>query len=586
MNYDKILTQRLIELFDKYLGTGNIGTILKKSVDNVKKADMIVPVLGMQGMGKSTLINGLLKENILPNDADETTCVPVEIKYGIDEKADVYFKSSKEKEIVYTREELNTYVDNVCNPGNEKNVDRIVLYRKCDLLKDGLVLVDLPGVGSLTKANEETTTRYIKNLTTAIFVIPTVPTIRKKEAIFIKGVWSQFPVATFVQNDWGETAQEIADSLEYNQMRLKQISEEIKTPFNENIIVVNAYKAITGALQNDTKKIEESNIGKLVSHIECLAQKWQNNMESNINSKIKSCLESTSQEISKLIAQANLTKEESRKERQKEYDDFVALSTEKIDELESAKREFRSKIESEMNSLKKLAGETAGELRKNLYKSIDNGVFDGELLDEEFKMLQESSSSNFFDEAIGKLNQLKFTFMEKLEEMSNVKELENDLKLEGEKVNKKEKNKYERYFGNLGAVGGNAGGAWLGAKIGAVIGSGFPGIGTAIGAVVGSFIGFFAGSYIKKKIQAKRAAETKNAVDPFIDKFEESLKRMISTKKEELSKQVQTIIDDIIERLNDESVSLRNKISIEPNDDDLQLYRDDLNYLQALERDL
>lgn len=582
MNYDKILAPRLIELFDKYLGTGNIGTILKKSVDNIKKSDMIVPVLGMQGMGKSTLINGLLKENILPNDADETTCVPVEIKYGIDEKAEVYFKSSKEKEIVYTREELNTYVDNVCNPGNVKNVDRIVLYRKCDLLKNGLVLVDLPGVGSLTKANEETTTRYIKNLTTAIFVIPTVPTIRKKEAIFIKGVWSQFPVATFVQNDWGETAQEIADSLEYNQMRLKQISEEIKTPFNENIIVVNAYKAITGALLNDSKKIEESNIGKLVSHIECLAKEWQNNMESNINSKIKSCLESTSQEISKLITQANLSKEESRKERQKEYDEFVALSTTKIDELESAKREFRSKVESEMNSLKKLAGESAGELRKNLYKSIDNGVFDGELLDEEFKMLQESSSSNFFDEAIGKLNQLKFTFMEKLEEMSNVKELENDLKLEGEKVNKREKNKYERYLDNIGIMGG----ASAGAKIGALIGSGVPVIGTAIGAVVGSIIGFYAGSYIKKKIQAKRAAETKNAVDPFIDKFEESLKRMILTKKEELSKQVQTIIDDIIERLNDECVSLRNKISIEPNDDDLQLYRDDLSYLQTLERDL
>lgn len=123
------------------------------------------------------------------------------------------------------------YVDNNSNPGNEKQVSRIVLYRKNDLLAKGLTIVDLPGVGSLTRANEETTNRYIKNLCTAIFVIPTVPTIRKTEAMFIKSVWSQFPIALFVQNRWAnDTRQAVTESVQYNTMRLKQIAEQLNNP--------------------------------------------------------------------------------------------------------------------------------------------------------------------------------------------------------------------------------------------------------------------------------------------------------------------------------------------------------------------
>lgn len=49
-----------------------------------------------------------------------------------------------------------------------------------------MVIVDLPGVGSLTKENENTTRRYVENLCSAIFVIPTVPTIRNKEALLLR----------------------------------------------------------------------------------------------------------------------------------------------------------------------------------------------------------------------------------------------------------------------------------------------------------------------------------------------------------------------------------------------------------------
>ena len=113
MKIEQLFDQKLADFLDAYSDTKeSLGSGILKSIKNSKRSELIIPVLGMQGMGKSTLINGLLEENILPNDADETTCVPVEVKFGTTECAIVHFFDKKNEIIVHTREELNEYVDN------------------------------------------------------------------------------------------------------------------------------------------------------------------------------------------------------------------------------------------------------------------------------------------------------------------------------------------------------------------------------------------------------------------------------------------------------------------------------------------
>lgn len=352
--YSAVNDPRFISMLDKYSAgedaNNKLGQTLLSIYENSKNAEMVVPVLGMQGMGKSTLINAILGENILPNDADETTCVPVEVKYGEEEAAFVHFRKGDKILKVYTRDDLNSYVDNNENPANEKQVSHIVLFRKNELLRNGLTIVDLPGVGSLTRENEETTKRYIQNLCTAIFVIPTVPTIRKQEAMFIKLVWSQFTRAVFVQNVWGESEREIQESVEYNSMRLKQIADSINnTEYNGEIVVLNAYDALAGALQNNSSMVGSSNIKELISNIKDISDNWTSDLNRSITLRSLGFIHAAENELNQRIAKVNMEKSDYLAAVKKEYELYKS-GTEKIKEQINETNQYLSEQENEISS--------------------------------------------------------------------------------------------------------------------------------------------------------------------------------------------------------------------------------------------
>ena len=102
---------------------------LQHKLTNQQQEEFYIPVLGIQGTGKSSFLNALLMDDyILPVDADETTCVPVEIRYG-DEKIVVHFEDESPITVGHHKE-IEQYVHNSYNPGNEKQVKIIQVFKK------------------------------------------------------------------------------------------------------------------------------------------------------------------------------------------------------------------------------------------------------------------------------------------------------------------------------------------------------------------------------------------------------------------------------------------------------------------------
>lgn len=543
---------RLLELLDKYSAVVGEGTkasdIISKLAQNVQNPELIVPVLGSQGMGKSTLINAILGANILPNDADETTCVPVEIRYGTNEKAVVYFQSGDTAEIELSCDSLREFVDNNENDGNEKCVSHIALETPSELLKTGLVIVDLPGVGSLTQNNHETTMRYIRQLCTAIFVIPTVPTIRRSEEVFIRGAWSSFSSAIFVQNRWDdETDQEVNDSVAFNSLVLKNIAKNANTTFNGKICVVNAYRAILSRLHNDSAECERSNLSELLTELENLGENRINLETANFKAKVGSYIEAAQAAIMQYIAESQMNEEQLRAERERIYEEFNAATN----EIQQLVDDVLECVEDEKNKADifagKLAKESAESLRADTHKLIGNGIVDGEQLTEAFSDYQEKYLLDAVEQHYDYMNTMTYELGKKLEVLSEKISLERASSFEAQKFENGQAFKFEKGIKFGFDLAGALGGGWLGIEIGTAIGG--P-VGAVVGAIVGigvSIVGNLLGKGSKQAITAKRGSQAKKAIEPFIEEFQDKIYVSISSNINEVMDNIMDVLHSYME---------------------------------------
>lgn len=558
----------LLELMDLYLYSDNeeykVSDIIRKLAQSVDNPELVVPVLGSQGMGKSTLINAILGENILPNDADETTCVPVEIRYGTAEKVQVYFNNGNACEIELSSDNLRAFVDNNKNYGNEKGVSHIVFETPNDLLKKGLVIVDLPGVGSLTQNNHETTMKYIKQLCTAIFVIPTVPTIRRTEEIFIRGAWSSFSSAIFVQNRWDdETDQEVDDSVAFNTLVLKNIAKKANILFNDKIIVVNAYKAILSRLRKDDEGCKQSNLPELLDKLASLATNRVELEKANFKAKVVSYIDTTQSRIKQLIAECNMNEEQLRKEHEKIREEFNSATNELqklVDDILECLAEEKKKADIFAG---KIAREATQNLRSDIRKVIDSGVVDGEQLTVAFSDYQEKYLLDVVESHYDYMNNMTYELGKKLETLSEKINLERAASFEAQKFENRQAFKFEKGL-EIGiniasAIGGGATyvgvSTWASAKLGALIGSSIGGpVGTIVGVIAGcgvAVVGSLLGKKTKHEIVAKRASQAKKAIEPFIESFEKKIYASISNSTNEVSDRITNILSSYIEDRNE-----------------------------------
>ncbi|MGE5633038.1 MAG: dynamin family protein [Caulobacteraceae bacterium] len=99
---------------------------LKKLSDRIAEDEIIIAVLSQFKRGKSTFVNFILGEDILPTGVIPITSIVTKIKYG-SEKYAVVARENGEK-IDVGLNELITYVSEQQNSNNEKGIAEVQIY--------------------------------------------------------------------------------------------------------------------------------------------------------------------------------------------------------------------------------------------------------------------------------------------------------------------------------------------------------------------------------------------------------------------------------------------------------------------------
>lgn len=144
--------------------------------------ELTIAVFGQFKRGKTTLINRVLGEDVLPVGIVPITSVVTKIRYG-SRGSTVLFRTGKKEPI--SLESLSQYISEQENPDNIKAVSHVYLDYPCELLKPGLTLVDTPGVGSIHQHNTEAAYAFVKASDAVIFMLSVDSPINEIEREFL-----------------------------------------------------------------------------------------------------------------------------------------------------------------------------------------------------------------------------------------------------------------------------------------------------------------------------------------------------------------------------------------------------------------
>jgi len=150
-----------------------------------------VAVLGQFKAGKSSFLNSLLGQNVLPVGAIPVTTAITRLQYGERERAVVQHFNGKKTEIPLA--DIVEFTSEAGNPGNEKNVAIADIELPSLQKYPGVRLVDTPGLGSIFKYHEATSESWLPAVGTALLAVSSDRPLSQHDLDLIRELTSHTP---------------------------------------------------------------------------------------------------------------------------------------------------------------------------------------------------------------------------------------------------------------------------------------------------------------------------------------------------------------------------------------------------------
>jgi hypothetical protein len=510
----------------------------------------VVPIAGVQGSGKSTALNAIaFDRRILPADVDETTCVPVEIAWSPepDANAVVRYVDGTEEVIPATEVSLQAVVHNGENPGNVKGVERVILRSNSAVFRNGLVLVDLPGTGSLTAANMTTTERYLSEAVGVIFMLRTVPPLTRSESIFVALQWARLRTAYFLQNRWSDETEEEANAgLEHNVSVLRDLAARTRIPLDGDpkVHVADADAALNARFSSDAGQLEASGLSAFVDDLETETRDWGRRVRRSILVAVGNDCEHVQALIGERLENLradSATRREMIVEEGRRFDSYISKVNAKFEEIDRYCRTFRSET---LGDLEDWGERRRGDLRNAMRTKLRAGITDGPRLERALQDEQGLAAEGVFEMVEMAVMRFRDDIAGTLQGIDSWAGYLPDQRFT---VSSEESTKWENLIpvvlSPAGAIGGGFGGAWAGAQIGAALGSSLGPPGAILGGIVGGVLAGLAALWMGQKSRSvvleQRAKSVEGEVFAGIDRFIDATRASLADAISEYCKKVE-----------------------------------------------
>lgn len=272
---------------------------LKSRTEEWEKTALRVGIVGITSSGKSTFINALAGEDILPRGAQPTSGVLVVCRRSAQRKLAVMFRDKSKYEFVgneCTPLWVSRYGDEAENPNNEQNVLELQLDLPKLAIPEKYEVIDSPGLDAFgLEGHEELTLRTLVPLVDLVLFLTTTKSTSDRENIrALANICKEAKPVIVVQTHkdaveprfvkGGKILETKEQVLEKHHQRVKQLLQQ--TPIFENayVIQVSSIQALHARQEKpdvapeELPAWEESGLGEVVTVLNNLHKKLSQNI--------------------------------------------------------------------------------------------------------------------------------------------------------------------------------------------------------------------------------------------------------------------------------------------------------------------
>lgn len=247
---------KLAQLSSRNDNLPQVTSTFNAAKDMIEHPSYNIVVCGEVKKGKSSLLNAIVGEEVLPVNNEIATSQVFRITNSAIESFSLVFTDGTRKAI--NREELSRYGSQVDATLQTQEIfrDHTLSYIEVNIpvafLPNGVSLVDTPGLGALYKSHEWITQNYVKNASAVIFVMDPERPLVEKEKEFILKVLDITPHILFVMTKIDMYNEDVCeDILARNEELLALIyaEKEIKAPHIYPVSSTALMKASVGKVE-------------------------------------------------------------------------------------------------------------------------------------------------------------------------------------------------------------------------------------------------------------------------------------------------------------------------------------------------
>lgn len=226
----------------------------RELVEKLEAETFNLVVVGQFKRGKTCLVNALMGAEILPVAVVPLTSIVTILEFGDELKVRVFFENGRVEEI--GREALPDYVTEIGNPRNTRKVKEVVVTYPSPYLRNGVRLVDTPGVGSVYLHNTDAAYEYLPKSDAALFLLSVDQPAGRAELDFLKDVRQYADRIFFLLNKIDYLSEEeIREAVEFSREVLKEAVEaEVR------MFPVSARLAMDGKAKNSSRLLRKSGL--------------------------------------------------------------------------------------------------------------------------------------------------------------------------------------------------------------------------------------------------------------------------------------------------------------------------------------